>query len=54
MVSTEGLRQDFNVEGETDTYLHGLGFQLLLGESLGEDASRDLIIETARSQWPGT
>lgn len=53
VVSTEGLQHDFYVEGETDTYLHGLGFEILLGASLSPEASRDLIIEAAQSRWQG-
>jgi transcriptional regulator with XRE-family HTH domain len=53
VVSTEGLQHDFYVEGETDTYLHGLAFEILLGASLSPEESRDLIIEAAQSRWQG-
>lgn len=51
VVSTEQLKSEFYVEGENETYLYRLAFQILLGESLDEAASRDLILETASSLW---
>jgi transcriptional regulator with XRE-family HTH domain len=49
VVSTEGLRSDFYVEGEHETHLHTRGFQILLSSSLSPASSRDLILETAES-----
>jgi transcriptional regulator with XRE-family HTH domain len=51
VVSTEHLRQGFTVEGERDTYLHRIAFQMLADASLDPEASRRLIEETAQSQW---
>lgn len=51
VVSTEHLRQGFTVEGERDTYLHRIAFQMLADASLDPEASRQLIEQTAQSQW---
>src|SRR5450755_967426 len=53
VVSAEHLRSDFSVEGERETYLHRLAFQLLVGASLDPASSRALILETAESHWSG-
>jgi transcriptional regulator with XRE-family HTH domain len=53
VVSTEHLQGDFSVEGERETYLHRLAFQLLVGASLDPASSRALILETAESHWSG-
>ena len=53
VVSAEHLKNDFSVEGEKETYLHRLAFQILVGTSLDPVASRALIIETAESHWAG-
>lgn len=54
VVCTEHLRNDFSVEGERETYLHRLAFQLLVGASLDPASSRALILETAESYWSDT
>jgi transcriptional regulator with XRE-family HTH domain len=54
VVSTEHLKNDFSVEGERETYLHRLAFQILVGASLDPASSRALILETAESHWSGT
>jgi transcriptional regulator with XRE-family HTH domain len=51
VVSTEHLRSGFTVEGERDTYLHRIAFRMLAEASLGPEESRDLIKQTAESQW---
>jgi transcriptional regulator with XRE-family HTH domain len=51
VVCTEHLRNDFSVEGERETYLHRLAFQMLVGASLDPASSRALILETAESHW---
>jgi transcriptional regulator with XRE-family HTH domain len=51
VVSTEHLRQGFTVEGERDTYLHRIAFQMLADASLGPEASRELIERTAETEW---
>jgi len=53
VVSTEHLRNDYSVEGERDTYLHRIAFQMLAGTSLDPAASRALILETAEAHWSG-
>jgi transcriptional regulator with XRE-family HTH domain len=51
VVSTEHLRNDFSLEGEQETYLHRLAFQMLTGASLDPPSSRRLILETAKAHW---
>jgi transcriptional regulator with XRE-family HTH domain len=51
VVSTEHLRNDFSLEGEKDTYLHWVAFQMLARASLGPDRSKELILKTAESHW---
>jgi transcriptional regulator with XRE-family HTH domain len=51
VVSTEHLRTGFTLEGERETYLHRIAFQMLAQASLDPVASRELILETAESHW---
>jgi transcriptional regulator with XRE-family HTH domain len=51
VVSAEHLRNDFSVEGELETYLHRIAFQMLVSASLDAASSRALILETAESYW---
>ena len=53
VVSTEHLQNDFSVEGERETYLHRIAFQILVGASLDPVSSREFILQTAESHWPG-
>ena len=53
VVSAEHLRNDFSVEGERETYLHRIAFQMLAGASLDPASSRALILKTAESRWSG-
>jgi transcriptional regulator with XRE-family HTH domain len=53
VVSTEHLRTGFTLEGERETYLHRIAFQMLANASLDPAASRALILETAESHWSG-
>jgi transcriptional regulator with XRE-family HTH domain len=53
VVSAEHLRGGFSVEGERDTYLHGIAFQMLVDNSLDPAASKALILETAEKHWSG-
>src|SRR5215471_18319692 len=46
VVSTEQLRSGFTLEGERETYLHRIAFQMLSQASLDPVASRALILET--------
>lgn len=51
VVSMEGLTDNIQVEGETDTYLYRLLFRTLLDASLSPDESRHLIVQTALQRW---
>jgi len=51
VVSTEHLRNAFYVEGELDTYLYRIAFQMRADAALDPASSRDLILETAESHW---
>jgi transcriptional regulator with XRE-family HTH domain len=51
VVSTEQLRSGFTLEGERETYLHRIAFQMLAEASLDPVASRELILATAQSHW---
>jgi transcriptional regulator with XRE-family HTH domain len=53
VVSTEHLRNDFSLEGEKETYLHWIAFQMLTRASLDPDRSKELILKTAESHWSG-
>jgi transcriptional regulator with XRE-family HTH domain len=53
VVSTELLKSGFTVEGERETYLHRIAFQMLADASLDPVASRALLLETAESRWSG-
>ena len=53
VVSTEHLRSGFTLEGERETYLHRIAFQMLAEASLDPVASRALILKTAESHWSG-
>ena len=53
VVSTEHLKSGFTLEGERETYLHAIAFQMLTQASLDPAASRALILEAAESHWSG-
>jgi len=53
VVSTEHLRSGFTLEGERETYLHRIAFQMLADAALDPAASKALILETAESYWSG-
>ena len=53
VVSTEHLRSGFTLEGERETYLHRIAFQMLVDAALDPVASRQLILETAETHWSG-
>jgi hypothetical protein len=53
VVSTEHLKSGFILEGERETYLHRIAFQMLSEASLDPVDSRALILETAESDWSG-
>lgn len=51
VVSIEHLRNDFSLEGEKETYLHWVAFQMLTRAALDPDRSRELIRKAAESHW---
>ena len=51
VVSTEQLRSGFTLEGERETYLHRIAFQMLAEASLDPAASAALVLQTAQAQW---
>jgi transcriptional regulator with XRE-family HTH domain len=53
VVSIEHLLNDFSLEGEKETYLHWIAFQMLTRSSLDPDRSKELILKTAESHWSG-
>jgi len=53
VVSAEHLRNGFSLEGEKETYLHRIAFQMLVEASLDPASSKELILDTAESQWSG-
>jgi transcriptional regulator with XRE-family HTH domain len=53
VVSTEQLKSGSTLEGERETYLHRIAFQMLADAALDPVASRSLILETAESYWRG-
>jgi uncharacterized protein DUF5753 len=53
VVSTEHLKSGFILEGERETYLHRIAFQMLCEASLDPAESRALILEAAESDWSG-
>jgi transcriptional regulator with XRE-family HTH domain len=53
VVSAEHLRNDFSVEGERETYLHRIAFEMLSGASLDPESYRARILKTAESRWSG-
>jgi transcriptional regulator with XRE-family HTH domain len=53
VVSAEHMRSGFSSEGERETYLHRIAYQMLSEASLDPAASKALILETAKSHWSG-
>lgn len=51
VVSVEGLTDNIQVEGETDTYVYRLLFRTLVESSLPPDESQHLIRMTAQQRW---
>jgi transcriptional regulator with XRE-family HTH domain len=48
VVSTEGVRDELRIEGETDTYMFRLIFNAFADAALSPEESRELILEKAR------
>ena len=53
VVSTEHLRSGFTLEGERETYLHRIAFQMIAQASLDPVESGPSFLETAESHWSG-
>jgi hypothetical protein len=53
VVSAEHLRNELSLEGEKDTYLHRVAFDMLADASLDPASSKALIVEAAESHWSG-
>jgi transcriptional regulator with XRE-family HTH domain len=53
VVSIEEMRRGFIFEEERETYLHRIAYQVLAESALDPDASRSLILDTAKSFWSG-
>lgn len=53
VVSAEQLRSGLSLEGERETYLHRIAFQMLADASLDPASSRALVLETADTLWSG-
>jgi hypothetical protein len=53
VVVTEQLKNSFTLEGERETYLHRIAFQMLADAALDPVTSRDLILDAAESYWSG-
>ena len=53
VVSTEHMRSGCLLEGERETYLHSIAYQMLAEAALDPAASRTLIMQTAQSHWSG-
>lgn len=51
VVAAEGLKEEFYVEGEQETHLHRIVFNILLDASLSQRQSKELILNTAESLW---
>jgi len=54
VVSTEHMISGSTFEGERETYLYRIAFQMLSEAALDPVASKDLILETAESAWSGS
>jgi transcriptional regulator with XRE-family HTH domain len=51
VVSSEQLKTAFSLEGERETHLHRLVFQMIVEAALDPESSRELIREAAESYW---
>ena len=53
VVSAEHLRNGVSLQGERETYLHRIAFDMLADASLDAETSKELILKTAESDWSG-
>jgi transcriptional regulator with XRE-family HTH domain len=51
VVSAEHLRNALSLEGEKETYLHRIAFEMLAKAALDPAESKALILDTAESYW---
>lgn len=51
VVSCETMRSGFIIEGERETYLHRVAFQMLAFAALDPAESKALVLETAEKSW---
>jgi transcriptional regulator with XRE-family HTH domain len=51
VVATEGLTTDFYVEGQQETHMHRMVFDIILDASLNQGQSKELILSTAQTLW---
>jgi transcriptional regulator with XRE-family HTH domain len=51
VVSAEHLRNGVSLQGERETYLHRIAFDMLADASLDAESSKELILKTAESDW---
>jgi transcriptional regulator with XRE-family HTH domain len=51
VVSTEGVKDQFSIEGETDTYVFRLIFSAFVKAALSPEGSRELILRTNQQLW---
>jgi transcriptional regulator with XRE-family HTH domain len=54
VVSAEHMRSDFYLEGEQETFLHRIAFQMLADASLEPAESKALVLEKAEEHWSGS
>jgi len=53
VVSAEHLRNGVSLQGERETYLHRIAFDMLADASLDAESSKELILKIAESDWSG-
>ena len=54
VLSTERMRSSSVSDGERETYLHRIAFEMLAGAALDPAASRALILQIAETYWSGS
>jgi transcriptional regulator with XRE-family HTH domain len=54
VVWMEHLKNDFSLEGEKETYLHRLAFELLVDAALDPVDSKALILQILEARWSGS
>jgi transcriptional regulator with XRE-family HTH domain len=54
VVSTEGMRSGFILEGERETHLHRVAFRTLTEAALNPEDSKQRILDIAEDYWTGS